>query len=196
MSKTTDILNSIEQSQENFKSKYVIANAIKTNKFSSKLTKTNNNITISKNFIGFDEDDYKTVEKMCDSDNVNLFVKNKSHFFDDINCNKNLNVCMKTNIGFDENECNKLNSLTDNIKLNVKGDSNINGELSVFQNVNIGFNENIPENTSKLNVNGNSEFVGNNVIYGSEYIKNNLIVNNKTTFYNDIFLIPFDRFHV
>jgi hypothetical protein len=183
---------------EKIKTKYVLASAIKTNKISSKLIKTSNNVVSDKTFIGYDETDYDSVEKICNLDDVNLVVKGKSHFISDISCQNNVNIKNKTIIGSsDEKDITKLNSDTN---LHVKGDTEINGNLyitqnlnsdkniNVLQSLNVGFEKNISDNTAKLNVNGNSEFVGNNVIYGSEYIKNNLVVNDKATFYNDIFL--------
>jgi hypothetical protein len=176
---------------ETIKSKYVLANTVKTNKLSSKLSKSVNCVTSDKSFIGYNDDDYENVEKMCNLDNINLFVKNKAHFSDCITCDKNLNIKMQTTIGYHENEIDTLNN---NTTLHIKGNTEINGNLNVNQNINseqcinIGFENEVPANTSKLNVNGNSEFVGDNIIYGSEYVKNNLIVNDKATFYNDVFL--------
>lgn len=175
---------------ENIKSKYVLANTVKTNKLSSKLSKSVNSVTSDKSFIGYSDDDFENVEKMCSLDNVNLFVKNKAQFYDCIICNDNLNVKKQTTIGYDDNE---LETLNNNLMLIVKGDTEINGNLTVDQHINsqcinISFEKEVPYNTSKLNVNGNSEFVGDNIVYGSEYIKNNLIVNDKATFYNDVFL--------
>lgn len=191
--------NKLNDSQplETIKSKYVLANTIKANKMSSKLSKSVNNVTSDKNFVGFNEDDYQQVEKMCELTNVNLFVKNKSQFFDNISCEKNLHIKGQQIIGYTDTEHNNLNNDTN---LHIKGDTEINGNLFVYQNVNcdkqinveqsvnIGFENELPDNTSKLNVNGNSEFVGDNIVYGSEYIKNNLIVNDKANFYNDIFM--------
>lgn len=183
--------------QESIKSKYVLANTIKANKISSKLLKSVNNVTSDKMFIGYNEDDYQNVEKMCELTTVNLFVKNKSQFFDNVFCDKNICIRGNTVMGYNEKECADLN---DNTNLHVKGDSIINGNLfvnedinsskniNIQQCVNIGFEKEIPDNTSRLNVNGNSEFVGDNIVYGSEYIKNNLIVNDKANFYNDIFM--------
>lgn len=185
------------QPLENVKSKYVLANTIKANKISSKLSKSVNNVVSDKNFVGFNEDDYQHVEKMCELKNVNLFVKNKSQFFDNISCEKNLHIRGQHIIGYTEGEIANLNNDT---SLHIKGDTEINGNLFVYQNINsdkqinveqsinIGFEKELPDNTSRLNVNGNSEFVGDNIIYGSEYIKNNLIVNDKANFYNDIFM--------
>jgi hypothetical protein len=182
---------------ETIKSKYVLANTIKANKISSKLSKSVNNVVSDKNFVGFNEDDYQHVEKMCELNNVNLFVKQKSQFFDNISCEKNLHIRGQQVIGYTETEHNNLNNDT---SLHIKGDTEINGNLFVYQNINcdkqinveqcinIGFENELPDNTSRLNVNGNSEFVGDNIIYGSEYIKNNLIVNDKANFFNDIFM--------
>jgi hypothetical protein len=191
--------NNLNESQplENVKSKYVLANTIKANKISAKLSKSVNNVVSDKNFVGFNEDDYQHVEKMCELNNVNLFVKNKSQFFDNISCEKNLHIRGQHVIGYTESEYANLNNDT---ALHIKGDTEINGNLFVYQNINsdkqinveqsinIGFEKELPDNTSRLNVNGNSEFVGDNIIYGSEYIKNNLIVNDKANFYNDIFM--------
>ena len=185
------------QPSENIKSKYVLANTIKANKISTKLSKSLNSVTSDKNFVGYDENDYENVEKMCELNNVNLFVKNKSQFFDDVSCKKNLYVKSQNIVGYSELEHSTLNG---NTTLHVKGDSEINGNLFVSQNINskkninveqsinIGFEKELLDNTSRLNVNGNSEFVGDNIVYGSEYIKNNLIVNDKANFYNDIFM--------
>ena len=180
---------------ENVKSKYVLANTIKANKISTKLSKSLNNVISDKNFIGYDENDYEDVEKMCKINNVNLFVKNKSTFFNDVSCENNLYIKSKNVVGYSDTEYSDLNNDT---TLHVKGDSEINGNLFVYQNINsdkninvqqcinIGFENESLDNTSKLNVNGNSEFVGDNVVYGSEYIKNNLVVNEKAHFYNEI----------
>ena len=182
---------------ETIKSKYVLANTIKANKISSKLSKSVNNVVSDKNFVGFNEDDYQHVEKMCELNNVNLFVKHKSQFFDNISCEKNLHIKCQQFIGYTEAEYNNLNNDT---TLHIKGDTEMNGNLFVYQHINcekqinaeqcinIGFENELPDNTSRLNVNGNSEFVGDNIIYGSEYIKNNLIVNDKANFFNDIFM--------
>ena len=187
----------INQPLENVKSKYVLANTIKANKISTKLSKSLNNVVSDKNFIGYDENDYENVEKMCEMNNINLFVKNKSQFFNDVSCEKNVYIKSQNIVGYTDSE---YSGLDDNTNLHVKGNSEINGNLFVHQNINsnkninveqcinIGFEKEIPDNTSKLNVNGNSEFVGDNVVYGSEYIKNNLIVNDKANFYNDIFM--------
>ena len=185
-----------EQPLENVKSKYVLANTIKANKISTKLSKSLDSVVSNKNFVGYDENDYERVEKLCEMNNVNLFVKNESKFFADISCEKNLYI-KSGMVGYSQAEYNDLNNDTN---LHVKGDSELNGNLFVYQNinsdkninvqqsVNIGFENELLDNTSKLNVNGNSEFVGDNVVYGSEYIKNNLIVNDKANFYNDIFM--------
>lgn len=182
---------------ENVKSKYVLANTIKANKISTKLSKSLNNVISDKNFIGYDENDYEDVEKMCKINNVNLFVKNKSTFFDDVSCENNLYIKSKNVVGYSDTEYSDLNNDT---TLHVKGDSEINGNLFVYQNINsdkninvqqcinIGFENESLDNTSKLNVNGNSEFVGDNIVYGSEYIKNNLVVNEKAHFYNEILM--------
>jgi hypothetical protein len=143
---------------ENIKSKYVLANTVKTNKLSSKLSKSINSVTSDKSFIGYCDDDFENVEKMCSLDNINLFVKNKAQFYDCVNCNDNLNVKTQINIGYNDNE---LENLNNNLMLNVKGNSEINGNLTVNQYINsqqcinIGFEQEIPDNTSKLNVNGN-----------------------------------------
>jgi hypothetical protein len=63
-----------------FRSKYIIANTAKTNKINSKLIKNVNNITTNKSFIGYNDSDYNNIEKMCNDDNVNLFVKNNATF--------------------------------------------------------------------------------------------------------------------
>ena len=159
---------------ENVKSKYVLANTIKANKISTKLSKSLNNVISDKNFIGYDENDYEDVEKMCKINNVNLFVKNKSTFFNDVSCENNLYIKSKNVVGYSDTEYSDLNNDT---TLHVKGDSEINGNLFVYQNINsdkninvqqcinIGFENESLDNTSILNVNGNSEFVGDNVVY-------------------------------
>ena len=65
------------QPLENVKSKYVLANTIKANKISTKLSKSLNNVVSDKTFIGYDETDYENVEKMCELCDYNLFVKNE-----------------------------------------------------------------------------------------------------------------------
>ena len=72
-------------------------------------------------------------------------------------------------IGYDENE---LDNLNNNSCLYIKGDAEMKGTLF----------------TSKLNVNGSSDFIGDNTINGSEHIKNNLIVDDNATFNNNILL--------
>lgn len=162
---------------ENLKSKYVLANTIKANKISSKLSKTINNVVSEKNFIGYDENDYENVEKLCDMDNVNLFVKNKSIFSDDVNCKKILSA--KQNfIGYSDT---KFNSLNNNVSLNVKGNTEINGDLSITKNLNIGFDKQLI-NDNLFNVNGNSE------IYGSQHINKNLSLNNDLILNNSLSL--------
>ena len=182
---------------ETTKSKYVLANTVKANKITSKLQKSINNVVSDKNFIGYNENDYDAIEKMCNINDTNLFIKGKSNFANDITCNNNLKIKKQVFVGYNDNEINNLNN---NTNLHIKEDIEINGNCFVYQNINsdkninvqqcinIGFEKELPDNTSKLNVNGNSEFVGDNIIYGSEYIKNNLVVDDKSTFYNDVFL--------
>jgi hypothetical protein len=186
-----------ENPLEILKSKYVLANTIKSNKTSTKLSKSRNSVVSDKNFVGYNEDDYENVEKMCKMNNVNMFIKNESKLFGNVSCGQNLYVTSGTLLGYKDDELLELNN---NKNLYVKGDSELNGNLFVKQNinldknihvqqsVNIGFENEPFDNTSRLNVNGNSEFVGDNVVYGSQYVKNNLIVNDKANFYNDIFL--------
>ena len=158
---------------EHVKSKYVLANTVKANKISSKLLKSVNNVTSDKNFLGYNEDDFQNVEKMCELPNVNLFVKDKSQFFGDMSCEKNIKTKGQIIAGYTEQEYSNLNNDT---IMHTKGDMELNGNLFVYQNinsdkninveqcVNIGFENEIPDNTSRLNVNGNSEFVGDNVV--------------------------------
>ena len=50
---------------------------------------------------------------------------------------------------------------------------------NVEKTINIGFDgDDIIDENSKLNVNGNSELIGNLNVYGSNYINNNLYVKN------------------
>lgn len=186
-----------ESTTENIKSRYVLTNVVKSNKLTTKLLKSSNIVASDKTFMGYSENDYENVEKMCKNNDTNLFVKGKSTFSDNVNCQNNISVKTQIIAGYKENEIDDLNNDTN---LHIKGDSELNGNLYVYQNIksdkninvenslNIGFQNNVPDNTSKLNVNGNSEFVGDNIVYGTEYVKNNLIVNDKATFYNDIFL--------
>lgn len=62
------------------KSKYILTNTVKTIKIDSKLTKTINNITGNKSIIGYDDIDYDNIEKLCNQNNTNLFVKNNATF--------------------------------------------------------------------------------------------------------------------
>jgi hypothetical protein len=139
--------SSTGQDNSTLKSKYVLTNTIKANKATIKLSKSINNVTSNKHFIGYDENDYFEIEPMCEDSNINLFVKGESQFNNTIN-SKNINATQSVNIGTEEN-------LQSSFKLNVSGDSN---------------------------------FIGNNTISGTQYIKNNLVVGNKTKFCGEVSL--------
>ena len=121
------------QPLEYIKSKYVLANTVKATKISSKLLKSVNNVISDKNFVGFNEHDFQHVEKMCELNNINLFVKNQSQFFDNVSCDKNLHIKGQHIIGYTEIESSNLNNDT---SLHIKGDTEINGNLFVYQNIN------------------------------------------------------------
>lgn len=119
---------------ENIKSKYILANTIKTNKLNSKLSKSINNVISDKSFIGYNENDYDNVENLCNIDNINLFVKNKSQFCDDIISNNNLIVKKKTIIGAtDDTDVEQNNKIyNEKTNLTVCGDSAFYGDSSIY----------------------------------------------------------------
>jgi hypothetical protein len=174
------------------KSKYILANTVKTNKINSKLSKSVNNVISHQNFIGYDTTDYDNVQSFCSESNVNLFVKQKSQFADDIYCKKNIIANSQNFIGFSDSELSEVKSNINN-NLLVKGNSLFYGNLSTHnissKSINIGFEEISPEKSiSTFNVNGESTFSGDNIIHGSAYINNNLMVSEQTVFYNDVFM--------